>query len=190
MSALVQFTNRPEQPIIPASSVSFLDSSYTLLIDVPMRPELGTSHDVNPLATSASEQPTQTVGFRLGGSFSQNIGCHVFNWEGQPDPTLEGLEDEYVIDNRSAVAAFITQYRIRGLLLQAREPLNATFGKRPLKKLTLATDDEGCTTLFCLVRFPGEMQDARRALRSFDHRWWLGHSARAVGKLNFDFELV
>lgn len=190
MSALAQLTHRPEQPGVPAPSVPYTDATYRLSMDIPMQPGLVTRHELYPVGTLASEQPTQDVGSPLGGGLFQSIGCHGFNWEGQPDSTLEGLEDEYVIDNRSAVAAFIIQNRIRGLLLQAREPLNAAFGKGPLKKLTLVTDDEGSKTLFCLVRVPGDMQEARRALRSFDQRWWLGRSTQAAAKLNFDFELV
>ena len=190
MSALAQFTSRPEQLGMPVPSVPYGDSSYGQRMDSPMRPELVTSHWLQPVDKMATEQPTQNVGLRIGGGLVQSLGCYVLNWEGQPDSPLKGLEDEYVIDNRSAVAAFIRQNRIRGLLLQAREPLNAAFGKGPLKKLTLATDDEGSKTLFCLVRVPGDMQKARRALRSFDQRWWLGRSTQAAGKLNFDFELV
>lgn len=96
----------------------------------------------------------------------------------------------YIFEDHSAVTAFIEQNRLRGLLEQAREPLNAAFGEAALKKLTLVTDDEGFKILFCLVRVPGDMQEARRALRSFDQRWWLGRSAQAAAKLNFDFELV
>jgi hypothetical protein len=103
---------------------------------------------------------------------------------------LEQLKNFYIFEDHSAVTAFIEQNRLRGLLEQAREPLNAAFGEAALKKLTLVTDDEGSKTLFCLVRVPGDMQEARRALRSFDQRWWLGRSTQAAAKLNFDFELV
>jgi hypothetical protein len=103
---------------------------------------------------------------------------------------LRELDQLYVFEDRSEVAYFIERNRLRELLLDAGEPLNAAFGKELLKKLTLATDDEGCTTLFCLVHVHGEMQEARRALRSFDHQWWLHHLTQAAGKLNFDFELV
>ncbi|MGB7590902.1 MAG: hypothetical protein WBO19_06650, partial [Terriglobia bacterium] len=110
--------------------------------------------------------------------------------EASQDRALTELERFYVFEDHSAVAAFIEQKRLRGLLEQAREPLKATFGEAALKKLTLVTDDEGSKTLFCLVRVPGDMQEARRALRSFDQRWWLGRSTQASAKLNFDFELV
>jgi hypothetical protein len=112
------------------------------------------------------------------------------NWEAYRDSVLKGLEDGYVIDHRPAVQAFIKQNRLRGLLQQARGPLNAAFGEGAVKKLTLVADDEGFKTLFCLVLVPGDMQEARRALRSFDQRWWLGRSTQAAGKLNFDIELV
>jgi hypothetical protein len=159
-------------------------------MDVSIQPGPVARHELQPVGTLLAEQPTQNVRLRLGGGLFQGIGWQVFNWEGQPSSALGGLEGEYVIDNRASVTTFIRQSRIGGLLLQAREPLNAAFGKGPLKKLTLVTDDEGFKTLLCLVIVPGDMQKARRALRSFDHRWWLGCSAQAGGKLNFDFELV
>lgn len=103
---------------------------------------------------------------------------------------IKGLEDVYVIENRLDVAAFIQENRLRGLLLQARNPLHAAFGEGAVKTLTLVTDDEGFKTLFCLVMVQGDMVEARRALRSFDQQWWLARSELASGKLNFDFELV
>ncbi len=102
----------------------------------------------------------------------------------------KGLEEVYVIDDRPSVAAFIEENRLRSLLLQARDPLNAAFGEASIKTLTLVHDDEGFTTLYCLVMVSGDMQDARRALKSFDQEWWLARSGQVAGKLNFDFELV
>ena len=102
--------------------------------------------------------------------------------------STNGLEDTYVIDDRPGVAAFIQHNRLRGLLLEARDPLDNAFGEAAIKKLSLVCDDEGFETLFCLVMVPGEMQQARRALRAFDQQWWLARSDRAAGKLNFDFE--
>ncbi len=111
-------------------------------------------------------------------------------WEEYRGRSLEELDRFYVFEDRDGVAGFIKQNRLQGLLEQAREPLKSAFGETALKKLTLITDDEGFTALFCLVRVPGDTQEARRALRSFDHQWWVGHSTGAAGKLNFDFELV
>lgn len=114
----------------------------------------------------------------------------VSNLVPRQELALKELKQFYVFEDRSQVAPFIERNRLRELLLRAREPLNAAFGTGTLKKLMLATDDEGCTALFCLVRVSGAMQEARRALKLFDQRWWLVHSVLAAGKLNFDFELV
>lgn len=118
-----------------------------------------------------------------------------FPWGGpnrglRRDLALNELEQAYVFEDRSEVAAFIERNRFRGLLLEAREPLSAAFGVGAVKKLTLAEDDEGFTTLFCLVLIAGDMRAARLALRSFDEQWWLARSGHAGGKLNFDFELI
>lgn len=112
------------------------------------------------------------------------------NREVRQDLVLKELEEVYVFQGRSAVAAFIERNRLRGLLLEARDPLNAAFGEAALKKLALVGDDEGFNTLFCLITVSGDMGEARVALRSFDRRWWLAHSEQAAGKLNFDFDLV
>ena len=103
---------------------------------------------------------------------------------------IRDLAGLYVIEDRTAVASFIEENRLRGILLQAREALNAAFSEDAVKTIRLVRDDEGFETLFCLVMVPGDMDDARRALRSFDQQWWLSHSSQAAGKLNFDFELV
>ena len=92
--------------------------------------------------------------------------------------------------NRSAVPAFIKRNRLLEPLLEARGPLASAFGEAAVKKLTLVEDDEGFVTLFCLVLAPGGLEEARRALNSFDESWWLARSHEAGGKLNFDFELI
>lgn len=106
------------------------------------------------------------------------------------DPALAELERVYVIENRAEVTEFIKRNRVRGLLIEAREPLIAAFGKGAVKRLSLLDDDEGFTTLFCLVLVPGDIAEARLALESFDQHWWLAHSGQTDGKLNFDFELI
>ena len=116
-------------------------------------------------------------------------------WEGRHltvrrDLALTELERVYVFENRAEVSEFIERNRIRGLLLEAAEPLNAAFGEKAVKKLTVLDDDEGFTTLFCLILFPGDIAVARLALEFFDQHWWLPRSRQASGKLNFDFELI
>jgi hypothetical protein len=106
------------------------------------------------------------------------------------DPALKELKQLYVFEDPSAVGAFIVRNRFRELLIEARDPLNAAFGETAVRKLTLVEDDEGCVALFCLVLVPGGLEDARRALNSFDETWWLARSGQVGGKLNFDFDLV
>ncbi len=106
------------------------------------------------------------------------------------DDVLKSIETDYVIENRSEVARFIQKNRLRGLLLEAVKLLDTFFDTDAIKALTLVTDDEGTESLFCLLITPGEMEEARSRLRSFDEDWWLSNSARSGGKLNFDFELI
>jgi hypothetical protein len=103
---------------------------------------------------------------------------------------LSGLKEVYVFEERARVAEFVERNRLRSLLAEAREPLVAAFGERAVKKLSLVEDDEGSETLFCSVGVSGSLDEARRALRSFDQGWWLDRCANVSGKLNFDFELI
>jgi len=103
---------------------------------------------------------------------------------------LKNLEVAYVFDDRAIIPMFINRNRLLGHLLMAREPLISAFGEAAVKKLTLVEDDEGFVTLFCLILFPGGLEDARRALNLFDEMWWLAKSGQVAGKLNFDFELI
>jgi len=114
-------------------------------------------------------------------------------------PLLEGplagsalgtVERTYQLENRSAIPAFVQQNGLLEILLEARGPVASAFGEAAVKKLTLVEDDEGFVTLFCLILFPGRLEEARRALSSFDEGWWLARSHEAGGKLNFDFELI
>ena len=104
--------------------------------------------------------------------------------------TLGTLEQAYVLEDRSGTPAFIKRHGLLDLLLVAREPLSSAFGEGAVKKLTLVEYDEGFVTLFCFVMVPGDLDQARRALNSFDESWWLAHSHEAGGNLNFDFELI
>jgi hypothetical protein len=103
---------------------------------------------------------------------------------------LRTLEQAYVLDDRSAIPAFIMRNRLLEPLLEARGPLTCAFGGTAVKKLTLVEDDEGFVTLFCLILVPGGLEEARRALNSFDESWWLDRCGELGGKLNFDFDLV
>jgi hypothetical protein len=103
---------------------------------------------------------------------------------------LATLERAYVLEDRSAIPTFVKRNRLLELLLEAEEPLTAAFGEATTKKLTLVEDDDGFVTLFCLILFPGDLDEARRALNSFDESWWLARTHEARGKLNFDFELI
>ena len=112
--------------------------------------------------------------------------------EGVPSSgtSLRGLDDTYVVENRSMVVRFIEENRLLGMLLQAIKPLNTHFGERSIKMLSILSDDEGSETLFCLVATTGGLQQNRQALRAFDEDWWLSRAKQAAGALNFDFILM
>ena len=166
MSALLQFTNRPEQPGVLLSYEPPLTGIWL------------------------AEQPTEQPKTLEPTGLLQSIDWQRLNRDGHPDSSLKGLDEVYVIDQRCMVAAFIERNRLHGLLLLARDPLNAAFGEATVKTLALVHDDEGSTTLYCLILAGGDMREARLALRSFDEHWWLDHFHQGNGKLNFDFELI
>jgi hypothetical protein len=175
VSAVPRFTNWVEQPRVPPPFVDILEGTRKQLADRLEQPRVPPRNEPYLLGALRIEQPTKQPRPLLGMAI---------------DSVLKGLEGGYVIDDRLAVHAFIRRNRLRDLLQQAREPLNAAFGEGAVKKLTLAEDDEGFTTLFCLILVPGDMVAARLALKSFDEHWWLARSGQARGKLNFDFELI
>jgi len=104
--------------------------------------------------------------------------------------TIETLGSAYVISNVAKVESFIEENQLTEILVQAVEAIKRTFGESRTRTLTVLEDDEGSRTLFCLVAFPGSLDDARKALESFDRNWWLKNARRFGSKLNFDFELV
>lgn len=102
---------------------------------------------------------------------------------------LDSLQSSYVIDNRTEVASFIENNQLTGVLVRAIDPIQKAFGTSTLRKLTILEDDDGDRTLFCLVAFPGTLEDAQTALDSFDRDWWVSN-AKYASKLNFDYRLV
>jgi hypothetical protein len=144
---------------------------------------------VQPRTTSLEKQP-KTSSLTVIPRVFAAISWRDLNRGIPTDGVLNSIETNYVIDSRNQVGGFIQGYRLRGLLLEAIKPLNIYFGADSIKALTLVTDDDDSESLFCLIITPGDMEEARRRLRSFDEDWWLGNSARSGGKLNFDFELI
>lgn len=106
------------------------------------------------------------------------------------DRPTKSLDEAYVMQDRAAVAPFIEQHRLHGLLLQASQPLKTRFGDDSIKTLSIVCDDEGFETLFCVVITSGDLQQRRQALRAFDREWWLSRAKQAAGRLNFDFKLI
>jgi hypothetical protein len=103
--------------------------------------------------------------------------------------TLPSVEDYFVLRGGAVISAFINQNNLTSALLEAIPRLNECFGKTAIKSLSLLIDDEGSTSLFCLVSWSSDLAAAQEALRSFDQKWWRKNARRVGSKLNFDFEL-
>lgn len=183
MSMLQQFPSQGE-PMLPPHVAAISLYQQPVLVGAPTRTEL--------FASLLGEQ-TQAVENR-------SLSEHAAELLSTPsresclgmrrESTLRALEQAYVVEDRSTVPPFIERNHLLGVLLAARDPLALTFGEATVRKLTLVEDDEAFVTLFCLVMVPGDLEEARRALNSFDETWWLTRSHEAHGKLNFDFELI
>jgi hypothetical protein len=104
--------------------------------------------------------------------------------------SIERLRSAYAISDLAKVGSFIEENRLTEALVQAIEPIKKAFGESPSRKLAVLEDDEGSRNLFCLVAFPGSLNEAQEALDSFDRDWWLRNAGKFGSKLNFDFELV
>lgn len=167
--------------------MSALPQSALYLSQMPVPPPHGTPPEMRwpqaqPIALHKPPRPAEGVS-----AATRRLNCN----RGMPsDHVVADLQKTFVIDDASRVAAFVRWNRLRGLLLEAKDALDSVFGEAAVKRLSLVSDDEGSLTLFCLVMVPGDMEEARRALRSLDQQWWLARSEQAGGKLNFDFELV
>ena len=122
MNALVQFPNHLEQPRVPPPYEAPPEGSW------PRKQPTGPRKPQRPV-----------------GAF-EDIYWQRLNREVLKDRATKGLEDVYVIVDSSAVAAFIEENRLRGLLLQALNALNTTFGAAAIKTLTLVRDDPSVPT--------------------------------------------
>jgi hypothetical protein len=103
---------------------------------------------------------------------------------------LEPLQATYVVDDRDSVAEYVAANQLSEFLVRSAKYVAMAFGESRIKKLRILEDDEGTKTLFCLVAYPGSLDDAQRALETFDQNWWLENARHFASKLNFDFELI
>jgi hypothetical protein len=103
---------------------------------------------------------------------------------------LEAIQATYVVDDRDAVAEYISANQLSEFLVRSAKHVATAFGESRIKKLKILEDDEGTKTLFCLVAYPGSLNDAQQALEMFDQDWWLKNARHFASKLNFDFELI
>src|SRR5438309_245904 len=149
MSAIPQFSieqptpvSRLSQPLVPVNA------------QVP--PTRSKPQDWTAKQPRELKKPPRSVGSLEG--WWQTVKEEV-----PTDYATKRLDEIYVLEHRPSVARFIEKNRLRGMLLQASQPLSEAFGDKAVKILSLMQDDEGFETLFCLVATPGDMQQARRA---------------------------
>jgi hypothetical protein len=84
---------------------------------------------------------------------------------------------------------FILDKGLSRILAESKAHIDAAFGECE-KSLLLVDDPEGYQFLSCSVIWHGSLEDARKALQSFDDNWWLDRAGEFSGRLLFDFELA
>jgi hypothetical protein len=87
------------------------------------------------------------------------------------------------------IEEFILDKDLSRILVESKAHIDAAFGECE-KALRLVDDPEGYQFLFCSVIWRGSIEDAQKALRSFDDNWWLDRAGEFSGRLLFDFELA
>jgi len=135
-----------------------------------------------PTAVSNSKRPASSV--------VDDPLWQAFDMVQSRNGTVSSLEDAFIIEDRANVSRFIDQNHLAGLLRQAAQPLDATFGENAIKTLRLVRDDEGAETLFCFVITHVGLEAAMCSLRRFDEEWWIARCGLTAGRMNFDFELL
>jgi hypothetical protein len=100
-------------------------------------------------------------------------------------PAEESLSQQYVVEDRTAVADYVKRHDIRSLLKDAAEHLNIVFGHDAIKRLKLIVDDEGGEDLFCFVSYEGTTKSAMDLLDRFDV-WWKRRRGDKAGTVIFD----
>ena len=103
--------------------------------------------------------------------------------------SLEQLEQHYILEGKNALVTLLQEQReLPAILMEAVPQLRRWFGDR-LLQLKATADDEDIIARGSVV-WPGNLQEAERALGAFDQNWWLENCVRSNGYLVFDFELV
>ena len=108
------------------------------------------------------------------------------------EATLNEVRRYFVLPADPAqVLTFLSGHRtIPQILLQAATPLRACFGADAVFSLRAPIDESGSQSLYAVVMWPGNLQDVRQALETFDDTWWLAQSRQASGYITFTYELV
>ncbi len=75
-----------------------------------------------------------------------------------------------------------------GLLVEAVEPLQLSFGKKRILHIRVQRFDDD-TLLKVAVQLPPDFPGPEEALKSFDSEWWMNNCQRSTGTLLFDYEI-
>ena len=109
----------------------------------------------------------------------------------EQNSALNDLQRSFVLPTDSSVSRFLSEHRtISQILLESVAHLKTCFSVDSLFHLRAPIDESGSQTLYAVIKWPGTLEDVRRALDRFDDTWWLAHSRQSSGYLCFTYELV
>ena len=104
---------------------------------------------------------------------------------------LSDLRRHYILPGDSPVRDLLFEPRaVPQLLLEAVPHLRNHFGRDAVLGLRASADEEGLSTVYASVIWPGKLSDVVNALSRFDDDWWLKRAGQAAGYLTFTYELV
>lgn len=120
-----------------------------------------------------------------------NLEKQMVDFAAEHDAALNEVRKYFVLPRDSSVSNFLSGHRIvPQILLEAVPQLRACFGAETIFNLRAPIDESGSQSLYAVAMWPGNVQDARRALTKFDDAWWIVHSRQASGYIVFTYELV
>lgn len=112
----------------------------------------------------------------------------------QQPPPLHDVERLYALEHPEEVRAFLHKRpQLIDLLLEARSPIERYFGETATAHLKLSVDhdsesEEG-DILYAIIHSALSLDQALKALDTFEWQWWLDRIPRANGSLTFDINL-
>lgn len=137
-----------------------------------------------------AQLPARTPDHTIQLSELAEIDAQMARYDDEYRQLIERIRVLYVFQDEETIAGFLRSHRrIPILLINAEPQLRRVLGHVVLS-LRATTDEHGWQMLYVSALWPGEPEEALRALDSFDEKWWLAHSYPVGSSLTFTYRLV